>query len=274
MSHRDSVVDFYERNTRWFVRVGRSRDAGGIHRELWGEGVEDAVEAVLYANRRIARHLPDGVAVPRIVDLGCGIGGSLCWLLERHAGVGVGLTISGAQVRLATERAASRGLSDRCSFVRGDFTDPPALGTFGLAFAIEAFVHSPEPEAFFAGAARLVERGGTLVIIDDFLAPSVSATERVVSRFRQGWHATALCTVDEAIRVARLEGFDVVADEDLTPLVAIGRLRDHWVAFWVAALSWAQIRHPYWRSLVGGDALQTCLRRGLVTYRQLTFRRR
>lgn len=272
MSQADSVADYYDRNTRWFVRVGRSRDAGGIHRELWGEGVDNAVDAVLYANRLVAEHLDDDPAF-RVVDLGCGIGGSVCWLMERHSGSAVGLTISSAQVGLATQRAAERGLDNRCTFVEADFTDPPDLGTFDLAFAIEAFVHSPHPDAFFVGAAQLVKPGGTLTIVDDFLAPQASEKSRFVHRFREGWHATSLSTVGQVVDAAERAGFQLVSDRDLTPLVALGRWRDRWVAFWVAALSWAPIRHPYWSSLVGGDALQTCLRRGLVTYRQVTFRR-
>jgi SAM-dependent methyltransferase len=271
------VSDFYERSTRWMLRLGRGSNAtGSIHRELWADGVRTTADAVLHANALVAEALPDG-AEPRILDLGCGVGGSLCWMLARRPdAAGVGLTISPAQVALAAERAAAGGLADRCAFVHGDFTAPPDLGAFDLAFAIEAFVHSPEPGAFVAAAARLVRPGGRLVLVDDFLTVGARPPEgdRAVAAFVAGWHARSVSTVHRVASIAAEHGFDLDDDRDLTPWVPVGRPRDRWIALLVRALGWAPIRHPYWSSLVGGDALQTCLRRGWISYRRIVFRRR
>ena len=273
MGKSGEVEDYYDRNTSWFLRFGRGGDVGTIHRELWAPGVVDLHGALVQANVLVEEALPTGAA--RLVDLGCGVGGTLCWLLARDANrQGVGLTISAEQVGLARRRAARAGLAERATFAQGDFIDPPELGHFDVAYSIEAFVHSPNPQAYLQAAARLVRPGGRLVVIDDMLSATLPAEAHpIVQRFVQGWRATSLCSVATLTQRAHQEGLELVEDRDLTPWVPVFRWRERWIGWWVTGLSWAPIRHPYWGSLVGGHALQTCLSRGWVTYRRLVFRR-
>ena len=51
------------------------------------------------------------------------------------------------------------------------------------------------------------------------------------------------------------------------------RPRDRALALLVAAARPLPLRGEYWRSLVGGDALQRCLGSGLLAYRLLVLRR-
>ncbi len=231
------------------------------------------VEAVDHAHVLIGERIPEA-ASPRILDLGCGVGGSLCQLLARHEGAGTGLTISQTQAELATRRAEAAGLQDRCTFLCGDFTDPPPMEPFDLAFSIEAFVHGPDPARFFASAASLLRPGGRLVLIDDVLtADTPEQAARHLERFRHGWRVSSLVTADALRSHAQAAGLRCTEDLDLTPWLNLWRWRDRLVAAAVVPLGWLPIRHPYWASLTGGHALQVCLSRGWITYRLLCFER-
>ncbi|MBX2803416.1 MAG: class I SAM-dependent methyltransferase [Myxococcales bacterium] len=276
-----SVEDYYERNTRWFLALGTSGDAGAIHREVWAPGVRTVAEAVDQAHVLVEASIAEVTPTdrpPTVIDLGCGVGGSLCRLLQRgpaSQGQGIGLTISTTQATLATERAERLGVAERARFLQGDFNAPPGLPAADVAYAIEAFVHGSDPAAFFAAAAGLLQPHGHLVLVDDFLDPSRGeAAASTVRAFEAGWQLGSLDTVPATVAHAEAAGLTLVQDTDLTDQLNLWRPRDWAVAAAVTGLGWLPIRHPYWGSLTGGHALQVGLSRRWIRYRHLVFARR
>ena len=99
----------------------------------------------------LAASLLKGQAVPHVVDLGCGVGASLCYLAGRLPLRGTGITVSTVQARLATQRIREAQLTDRITCIEADFCDiPSSVGQGDLAYAIESFVHAPSPHAILA----------------------------------------------------------------------------------------------------------------------------
>ena len=77
---------YYDRNTADFVAYGQGGSEGAIHRAVWGPGADDRRRAFHFVEERIAHVIRDrvvGAAPAHVVDLGCGIGASLCYLAER-----------------------------------------------------------------------------------------------------------------------------------------------------------------------------------------------
>ena len=80
-----SVRTFYERNTQRFLKWGGGKKAEVIHREVWGEGVRSKAEAFDYTHKLILDRLPFIEGRPtRVLDLGCGVGSSLFYLLDHY----------------------------------------------------------------------------------------------------------------------------------------------------------------------------------------------
>jgi SAM-dependent methyltransferase len=274
----ERVRRFYDRNSARFTALGQGGAA--IHRAVHGPGVTTREQAFHHVEERILTLLPPGGA-PRVVDLGCGVGGSLIHLACRRPDLtGEGLTISPAQAGIARRLLVQAGVDDRIGVREGDFLDPPAaLAGADLAFSIEAFVHGPDPAAYFRAAAGVLRPGGRLVICDDLLTPAGAAPTgtqaRRLAQFRAGWRVASLVTVEAATRLGAAAGLRLVSDDDLTPFLELRRPRDRWIAALVAAARPlpSRWRGEYWHSLAGGDALQRCLSTGLVGYRLLGFRR-
>ena len=147
----ERVRAYYERNTPIFLRFGRERETQTIHRSVWAEGVSTLPEALTYVNNLVADAVAS-VAADRpgqtlqLLDLGCGVGGSLFHLAGAIAAhfYGVGVTISPLQCRLARQNAQARGLDARAAFVEADFLRLPLAGEFDLVYAIESLVHAPD----------------------------------------------------------------------------------------------------------------------------------
>jgi SAM-dependent methyltransferase len=279
----EEVENYYDRNTRRFERFGHGKDTGAIHRAVYGEGVSSRAEALRYLDRRLLRELTGLGARFRaplhVLDLGCGVGASLLFLAEQADIRGTGVTLSGVQAERAEERIALAGASERVRCIRANFLELPAtVGKAALAFSIEAFVHAPDPAAYFASTAAHVESDGLLVVCDDFLSArpegTLSARERrSLEEVRRCWLAHTLVTVARAEELAQCAGFRLEQDDDLTPWLELRRPRDRLIAAAVALGRHLPLSGYGWRALVGGNALQAALLAGLVEYRFLVFRR-
>jgi len=269
------VRRYYDEQTRAFVAYGQGGGESAIHRAIWAPGVTTREQSFHYVEDRILEWLPALGATPHVVDLGCGICGSLCYMAERVSLRGTGITLSPVQARLGAKQIRGRGLSNRVTCIEGDYTQLPAgTATADLAFAIESFVHGPAPDRFFAEAARLIRPGGLLVICDDLLKDATDPkAARALDRFARGWHINSLLTRDALTRLARDAGFVQEEATDLTPWLELGRPRDRVVAALVAMFGWLPLEESRFGMLAGGSALQTCLRRGWIGYELVRFRR-
>jgi tocopherol O-methyltransferase len=278
----DEVQRYYDRHTDTFVAYGQGGAVGAIHRAVWGPGTQSRPDAFRYVEDRVAdciRRLapePGSPAPLHVVDLGCGVGSSLCYLAERLPLRGTGVTLSPVQARRATRHIRDAGLSDRVRCLEADYCElPDTVETADLAYAIESFVHGPDPKRFFAQCAQLIRPGGQLLLCDDFRRPVNDwRAEPVIDRFCRGWHVNTLLGRDELVVVAANAGFDHEGTTDLTRYLEIGRPRDRVIDLLVALMGWVPACARRFDHLVGGSALQRCLRRGWIGYDLALFRRR
>ena len=274
------VRNYYDRHTSEFLTLGQGASLGALHRAVWGPGTHTRQDAFRYVEDQIEEHLRavaerDAVVSPHVVDLGCGVGASLCRLAERLDIRGTGVTLSPVQARLAERRIAESGLSDRVRCIEGDFCDlPSACEIADLVYAIESFVHGPDPTRFFAQCAQIIRPDGLLIICDDVRRPSAGrAADRTVERFCRGWHINSLLHRSELQQLASAAGFEHVSTIDLTPYLELSRPRDKAIALLVGLVGWVPAISDRLDYLVGGSALQTCLSRRWVGYELAVFRR-
>lgn len=263
----DDVARYYDENTRAFLARGQGGGEGVLHRAVWGEGVRNRNEAFHFVHELLLKELELlGRPKPRILDLGCGVGASLVYLLERSEGEGFGITNSGAQLEIA------RSLGN-ATFQMGDFCSDPLPGNVDLAYGIESFVHARDPKAFFDNVAKALRPDGRLVLVDDFLAAK-DRDERPTPDFVKGWHVRSLLRPEEVDAQAAVQRLELVSDRDLTKLLELDRPRDRALAALIPLLRPLGLEGVRYSSLLGGNALRTCLKRGLVTYRFRVWQKR
>ena len=94
----------------------------------------------------------------RVLDVGCGIGGSAAWLSERLGCEVTGITISPIQIEMATE--ATRHLSNRPTFMLDDANNLSVTGSFDVVWAVEVISHLHNRGEFFRRMSRLLVSGG------------------------------------------------------------------------------------------------------------------
>jgi cyclopropane fatty-acyl-phospholipid synthase-like methyltransferase len=212
------ITRFYDRHSSSFVRFGQGRMS--IHRAVWGPGTRTRDDAFHYVDDQIAALVGRFVSSSRdvhVVDLGCGVGASLCHLASRLPIRGTGITLSPAQVTIAQQAVAAAGLSEKVRCLEGDYCDlPDSVMPADVAYAIESFVHGPAPERFFDQCHRLIKPDGLLIICDDVRTGGTSSiAARTIGEFTRGWHINTLVDRATLVRMARAAGFEHESTTDL-----------------------------------------------------------
>lgn len=272
------VRAYYERNTPIFLRFGRERETQTIHRSVWAEGVATLPEALTYVNGLVGAAVTAAAAwrpghTLQLLDLGCGVGGSLLHLAGATATpfFGVGVTISPTQCRLARQNALSRGMDGRAAFVEADFLQLPLAGGFDLVYAIESLIHAPDYGLALREAARALRPGGALLICDDFLADEPSGNPEWLTAFRRGWHANSALSLARAIDLAEAAGLRLRLKRNLTSDLRLLKLPGIVARLALRVGNALPSRWDFVQGQVGGLGLQYGLASGRIAYHWLEF---
>ncbi len=143
-----------------------------FYRLLWGphihHGLWHGEESPAVAQRQLIEAMASRLVLRpngRVLDVGCGMGGSSVHL-ARHFGQRVtGITLSPVQRMWAATGARMSGVSGSTEFLRADAeqVDFPAE-SFDVVWSIECTEHLFDKPAFFRKAARWLKPGGQIAI--------------------------------------------------------------------------------------------------------------
>jgi tocopherol O-methyltransferase len=196
-----------------------------FYRTLWGvhihHGYWEADESPETAQVQLVARLAERTAIPpgaRVLDVGCGFGGSALWL-ARHRGCNVtGITISPVQVKRATEQARAENLDDRVRFqvMDANHLDLPSA-SFDVVWVIECSEHLADKAGFIDTCARVLRPGGKLALCAWLAADAPNPEQtRLVADVCRGMLCPSLASQEDYIRWMRAAGFDDVAAENIT----------------------------------------------------------
>lgn len=166
-------------------------------------------------------------ASSRLLDLGCGPGGPLLFLLSIVGARGTGLDLSPAAIQVATVRASALGVGPRFEARTADLKAqlPDDLGTYTAVMSIDVVLHLPDRLSLFREVARVLEAGGRFLFTDAGVVTGAISADDVRRRSAHGYSQF----VPEGWNEAQLHaaGLRLIEREDRTASVvraADGRL--------------------------------------------------
>lgn len=110
----------------------------------------------------------------RILDVGCGFGGTVALINETYSGISTtGLNIDARQIARANEEVKPHVRpGNAIDFVVGDACNLPFPdASFDTVLAVECIFHFPSRTRFFQHAHRVLKPGGKLVLCDFVARP-------------------------------------------------------------------------------------------------------
>lgn len=218
---RDEIARYYK-ETRWQYRgLWTGSDSLALHYGYWDAAISDHVSAL----HRMNEVLADKASIEantRVLDAGCGWGGSSIWLAKNRSALCHGINIEPEQIAKAREKAAEQNVSEKTEFSIADYTKTGfAAESFDVVWAIESVCHAANKADFIQEAYRLLRPGGKLVLADFFRASRNLSNddEALLQSWFHQWAVPDLDSLEEFSNKVTKTGFANLHLEEATDLI-------------------------------------------------------
>jgi len=212
---KQRVVDYYLATTEKSLLPNWGGESLGFHFGLADDDTQSLAESIANTNDYLAERASVAQGT-RVLDAGCGVGGSAIWLAREKGALAVGVTLLERQVELARRFAREHGVEALAEFHVADMaqTGFPAA-SFDVVWNVESMCHVADLDQYLEHVKELLVDGGRFACIDLCSGPTPDAD--VAHTVCQGWAMVALrdpAAIEAALLRVGFEGVEVV---DLTP---------------------------------------------------------
>jgi len=210
---KSQICEYYQNTTEQSYLAHWSGTALSLHLGLADENTPSLDAAMNNANAFLADKARIRAGT-RVLDAGCGVGGSALWLARERGARVTGVTLEARQVELATRFAQEQGLSDQVTYLCMDYaaTSFPE-GSFDAVWNLESLSHAFDVDSYLAHARWLLAPGGRFVCMDPFRGDSGDPAAR--EAMCEGMVLPNLRSVGEVCAALEKLGFEQIEAMDL-----------------------------------------------------------
>jgi cyclopropane fatty-acyl-phospholipid synthase-like methyltransferase len=217
-AHLRRMITYYDETYLDYRLLWMNPATLALHFGFWDERTRTHAASLINMNRVLAARASLWPG-ERVLDAGCGVGGSAIWLAREFGVQVVGISLVPSQLARAHRFARQYGVSDRVIFEQQDFTHTTFPdNSFDVIWAVESVCHALDKSAFLAEAGRLLKPGGRLIMADWFRRrrPFDAEGETLLHDWLSGWAVPDLLTADEFTPAAAQAGFTHIRLDDVT----------------------------------------------------------
>ncbi len=153
----------------------------------------------------------------KVLDAGCGIGGSSIFIASSTGARVTGITLSERQAEQAKRNAMDKAVERQVDFQVMNFSQTPFPDQhFDVIWACESSCYADDKQEFIREASRLLKPGGRLVVADGFVTKPENNREPLVRQWLDGWQVNYLETMERFAGFLRESGFTAIETRDIS----------------------------------------------------------
>ena len=217
------IIEYYDQTDWDYRKVWDDSKYPAMHFGMYDEENTNHNSALINTNVELSNicNIQTG---DKVLDAGCGRGGTVFWLAEQKEAIATGVNIVESQIQFCLEKKAKFKYPNRVHFLKADFHKIPLPdASFDCVWACESLCHSSNKTKFYQEAYRLLRPGGRL-IVSEYCRNSRSFTkedEVLIRDWLSNWVIPDIDTVDEHKNNALEAGFDTCHVYDYTDKVRV-----------------------------------------------------
>ncbi|MBL0273532.1 MAG: methyltransferase domain-containing protein [Chitinophagaceae bacterium] len=185
--YHKKIIQYYKESENAYKDSWDLANSLAIHFGYWDKNVRTFPQSLLRMNE-VMMEAAGIRSTDRILDAGCGVGGSSIFIAKALGCKVTGITLSAGQVEQAKTHAKAKGVEQLVDFKAMNYcaTSFPDA-SFDVVWGCESICYADNKEQFIQEAYRLLKPGGRLVVADGFVTGFENNDNPIIRQWLDGW---------------------------------------------------------------------------------------
>ena len=219
-NYHKNIVDYYVASENAYKDSWDLNNSLAIHYGYWDDKVNSFPQSLLRMNE-VMIETGKIRTNDKVLDAGCGVGGSSIFMVSKFSCSVIGITISEKQMQQAISNAKQKNVAGLVDFKVMDYCNTSfADQTFDVVWGCESICYADDKEKFIKEAFRLLKPGGRLIVADGFVTQLENNDQPLIRQWLDGWQVNYLESPVRFQQFMQSAGFENILFRDISKFTA------------------------------------------------------